>query len=341
MRSQRAITAGLFTRLSNLGRVATPVLAAIVAVIFLADTANANGCRLSRRVIGGHVADLKNWPGFAAFRLSHMDRPTSVQFCGGVAIKPDWIMTAAHCFDDLAAVWKGFVSEADDFSRVRIEVLLGVGLLDDVTPANVFQIDRWLQHEVYASARKAALGRNDPTAASQVAQRFGHDIALVKLASPWHGELMPLSLTAATDPAIPMPPDRLVMVAGFGATDPSAGDMRPFTRASGEKYLASTPELLEVALPLVGVEACTKAWPGMALGPGQYCAGFAQPKGKDSCNGDSGGPLVVLDDKLCPLQVGLVSWGPSPCAPGSASYGVYTRVSAFAEWLRRHVPGLR
>jgi secreted trypsin-like serine protease len=321
--------------------IASALLAVLVASLVLACAANAEGCRLNRRVVGGHAAELKNWPGFAALRLSHLDRPVSIQFCGGAAIEPNWVVTAAHCFDDLALVWRGFVSAADDFSRVRIEVLLGTDKLDEITEANVFQIDRWVQHEIYASARKAALARDDLTAASQIAQHFGHDIALVKLAKPWHGELMRLSLTATADPVLPMPPDHLAMVAGFGATDPSARDLRPFTRSSGEKYFASTPELLEVALPLVGAEICKKTWPGMALGRGQYCAGFDQPKGKDSCNGDSGGPLVVHDDKLCPLQVGVVSWGPSPCAPGSASYGVYTRVSAFAGWLRQRVPGLR
>jgi len=51
---------------------------------------------------------------------------------------------------------------------------------------------------------------------------------------------------------------------------------------------------------------------------------------RDSCQGDSGGPLFTLTPDG-PVQIGVVSWGHS-CAD-EVFPGVYTRVSAYADWI--------
>lgn len=61
------------------------------------------------------------------------------------------------------------------------------------------------------------------------------------------------------------------------------------------------------------------------------CAGDVQGK-IDACQGDSGGPLVTRSGGRA--LVGVVSFGRG-C--GSKRYpGVYTRVSTFAKWIRKH-----
>ena len=72
----------------------------------------------------------------------------------------------------------------------------------------------------------------------------------------------------------------------------------------------------------------------VVIGNGQLCAGLEEG-GRDSCQGDSGGPLVVRDANNCPRQIGIVSWGGDGCASPGA-YGVYTRVTAFADWIQSH-----
>ncbi len=319
----------------------TVTMAALLAAVpsALAQSSDA-GCRTSRKIVGGSVADPADWPAFAALRLYHIDSKTSLQFCGATAVAPHWLVTAAHCLDDLRAQWHGLVSKSDDFSRVRMEALLGIATLDEVKEANVFQIAQTVQHEVYAKAFAEA-SKTSQTLAAGTAQRVGHDIALIRLARPWTGTLARLALAEAPVPTSSGKATENVIVAGFGATSPSGGDIKRFTRSNGEKFLASTPELLEVTLPLVGENQCKTAWPQAVIGHAQLCAGFDKPVGKDSCNGDSGGPLITLDDKLCPTQIGLVSWGPSPCAPGKQAYGVYTRISAFADWIKSMVTGLQ
>ena len=61
------------------------------------------------------------------------------------------------------------------------------------------------------------------------------------------------------------------------------------------------------------------------------CAGFADG-GKDACLGDSGGPLMVKEDGRY-HQAGIISFG-IDCGE---SYGVYTRVPAFLDWLSLYV----
>jgi secreted trypsin-like serine protease len=309
-------------------------IAAAMALLTDGSFAASTDCRLSPRIVGGQTAEIAHWPWFAALRLAHPERNLSVHFCGGAAIAPEWVLTAAHCFDHLKAVWRS-VEPNTDFSRVRLEAVLGVDDLDTVTEEAVYPAAEYIQHPAYAEARKKS--RNIDVS------RIGSDIALVRLGRPWQGPLSRLALSPEAEKQLPGAKQELAIVAGFGATDPAVegGGLTRFSRSGGQTYFASSPALLEVTLPLVSVDACRAAWPGTAIGNQQFCAGFARGADKDSCNGDSGGPLVKLDEKLCPIQIGLVSWGPSPCAPRKASYGVYTRVSAFADWLRAHIPSLK
>ena len=58
--------------------------------------------------------------------------------------------------------------------------------------------------------------------------------------------------------------------------------------------------------------------------------------GEDSCKGDSGGPLVYREGADDPwYQVGVVSFGTKKCGAGTP--GVYTRVSAYMDWISKNM----
>ncbi len=58
--------------------------------------------------------------------------------------------------------------------------------------------------------------------------------------------------------------------------------------------------------------------------------------GKDSCQGDSGGPLVYRTNVGEPFyQIGITSFGTKECGTGTPA--VYTRVSAYLDWIETHL----
>ncbi|XHM91238.1 trypsin-like serine protease [Peterkaempfera sp. SMS 1(5)a] len=142
------------------------------------------------------------------------------------------------------------------------------------------------------------------------------DVAVVTLAQPQTGrDTLPLV----------SPGDTRSYRAGTAATVFGWGD----TTGAG-RYAA---RLRSVRVPILDNAVCAADYPG---GPGgrfdasaMLCAG-ERSGGRDACQGDSGGPLVVRG-----RLVGLVSWGTGCAQPGHP--GVYTRLAAFADLVRRQL----
>jgi secreted trypsin-like serine protease len=173
-------------------------------------------------------------------------------------------------------------------------------------------------HEKYGGqSRTAALiiskedYRQDPTL---------NDIALIKLERPY--DVSPAQIiklqSRQLEHAFGQPGDCAV-VTGWGRLQ----DAKVDANAPTAKFLQ------QVDVPLVDSGDCNQQYGGNITG-GQLCAGYRQGT-KDSCHGDSGGPLVVPGGPTGWTQVGIVSYG-KICAQANA-YGVYTRVSAFIDWI--------
>ncbi|CAF2412422.1 unnamed protein product [Rotaria sp. Silwood2] len=91
------------------------------------------------------------------------------------------------------------------------------------------------------------------------------------------------------------------------------------------------PYHMEVAMPVLTDTRCSQKHSGYTLvTTTQICAGDGG--NKDTCQGDSGGPLVVKHTNNLWYLAGLTSWG-----VGCGGGGVYTRLSAFRDWVLSHV----
>ena len=292
----------------------TELLVTVALTFSLSSPSSAQECRqVKTRIVGGQEARIGQWPGQATLRSTTKGGKSALYFCGGTAISDRWVLTAAHCVDDISSGLQkrfGFNDRTGQPMVGTIQVVIGVDDLEKVRNEHVYEVEKIIMREGYKDASSS-----------------GRDIALIHLKRSYGGPVARLSLQGVTDPQTP--PGVQVRVAGFGSLQYLA-PTKTYKQPDGSEYFAGSKRLLETTMPTVSQEQCKARYPKSKIDTEQICAGLEQG-GKDSCQGDSGGPLVAFDRRGCPYQFGVVSWG-AGCG-GAKDYGVYTRVSHHADWL--------
>uniref|UniRef100_A0A8C9QZK5 Serine protease 56 n=1 Tax=Scleropages formosus TaxID=113540 RepID=A0A8C9QZK5_SCLFO len=144
---------------------------------------------------------------------------------------------------------------------------------------------------------------------------FNNDIGLVELMAPamLSDRVRPVCLPSGPDPSTGTP----CLVAGWGSLYEDG---------------PSAEQVMEAKVPLLPQSTCRNALGKELVTNTMFCAGFLSG-GVDSCQGDSGGPLIYQDKLSGRFHLyGITSWGDGCGEQGKP--GVYTRVTAFADWIQ-------
>ncbi|XP_062859514.1 serine protease 33 [Trichomycterus rosablanca] len=185
------------------------------------------------------------------------------------------------------------------------------------------RINGWNQNE---SSHKISqvlvpLGYTDP--------QFGKDIALVRLLTPvvWSDYIQPVCLPSSD---VQFPSGTQCVITGWG-------NIRDGVSLQG------VGTLQQVEVPIIDQSSCQQMFQvqpreDVTIINDMICAGF-QEGGKDSCQGDSGGPLVCQMSGGVWVQAGIVSFGLGCAQPNRP--GVYSRVSAFSDFIQGDINGLK
>jgi Trypsin len=142
---------------------------------------------------------------------------------------------------------------------------------------------------------------------------LGNDIAILELDQDLPPPFATISVQDISDPS----PGTLTLVAALG------------------------PEgLRQVAIPVVDNRECAPLYGDKFTSKGTMCAGF-EHGGAAACpgSGSAGGPLVLFSNTGRKYQVGIVSIA-QKCSVSKPVYGGYTRISFYADWIRRLVPNV-
>lgn len=259
---------------------------------------------VSYRIVGGTLAQNGAWPWQVVMYKRDANGVYTMQ-CGGSIIHERWVLTAAHCIKS---------REKDDYVVVE-----GTTRIDNPLRKNgkgrTLSVRRVLPHEGYVS------------------KSYENDIALLELASSAKSKPVPLSLIESS---VIEEPGRMSTVTGWGTLRAIGEDGKDLltqesVRPNDPRYF--TDRLMEVDVPLVSEDVCRQAYSNSVgkIDRRVLCAGLREG-GKDSCQGDSGGPLVTKSVGGQYMQIGVVSFG-NGCGLKDG-YGVYSKVSAFNDWLK-------
>ncbi|XP_059166149.1 serine protease 1-like [Physella acuta] len=249
------------------------------------------------KIVGGRMAVHGSTPWQAGLHRVYYSPTSTAQFCGGTIISEHWVLTAAHCVEDLQV------------SQLRL-VVGDHSLIKHDEGEQVFRVERILVHGKYDY------------------KTVQNDIALLKV-KPVNGRGIRFNdfVQPACLPKINTPyrDGTTCIISGWGDVDRKNMDFW------GD---GNSPDvLMEAEAPIINDTTCEdvlrRAGALTFRKKSMVCAGHLSGK-MDTCQGDSGGPLVCRVDDVYTV-LGVTSWGRGCGQPNAP--GVYARVKTYSRWI--------
>lgn len=238
------------------------------------------------------VAPAYGFPWMVSLQIRSAHRVIG-HFCGGVAIAPSWVLTAAHC---VAVVPSGEIRSDRAVDVSGLDILAGSNALSH--GGTMRTVDRIVIHPGFRVVRE------------RVPE---NDLALVHLSG---GPLLvPIKRPPETAIGELLRDGNQVRIFGWGTSsfDPEG---------------AVSNSLLYAFVSVRGRAECNAptVYDGR-VSESMFCAGLGFA---DACQGDSGGPAVgyINGEKYL---VGITSWG-AGCR-NKEYPGVYVSVAAYSRWI--------
>ncbi|KAJ8283090.1 hypothetical protein COCON_G00056090 [Conger conger] len=240
------------------------------------------------RIVGGNECPIGHCPWQVL--LEH----NGENLCGGVIVRPDWVITAAHCVHKRDST--GMIVVAGDSD------LRGQGGTGQRVP-----VAEAMAHERY----DAVSGDSD--------------LALLRLRRPlvFSRLVAPVCLPELQFSQRELSAVRFSTLSGWGGAT-AGGNTPPPSHAR-----PLSPVLRRLEVPLIPAAECGPS-SGVNLTQSMFCAGYIHGP-QPSCHGDDGSPLVTTYRHTAFLT-GVVGWGRGCQAPGY--YAIFTRVHHFLPWLQ-------
>ncbi|CAG0899478.1 unnamed protein product [Darwinula stevensoni] len=237
-------------------------------------------------IYGGSPATITEAPFMAFLRTTHIDG--TVWNCGASIISESLVLTAAHCV-------------IDENNQRAASVAVTVGSADSSV----------------ASTQVAASFTYD-TAFDINNLGNGHDIALVRLATP-------LVFTPSIQP-ICFPTSDSVLGKAISSCD---------QKAYGWGYINSAGTTQTTTLQKLDVTVSSSVSSCSSLTDESIICVQGDAPNSGICQGDSGGPLVVRYNGRA-YVTGITSFTVGKCSTGISGY---TRTSKYAAWLQQQITG--